>query len=265
MNSTVNLPAILGHYSNMSDGDKSCVAAMLQNPDAQQITSIGSSHDQSYAELASAGWAETVDIPAKLEETGIVRSWRFTEVGQRSMPTLGVALASQKLQASLRDKRALHLVKFAAKLATCYFACQLVMFSIGWTIGKLTLDIGSISGYLSIALLFVSIFVSLYFASKIWGRSAPDEMRLEKIAYSEFLHSEIRRVSIVSAIVILALQVMAEYLSVLFGVQAEAKTAGLLLTQVVLLFGVVWWFTKDFLPFLLKKERDRQFRPRNNS
>ena len=75
MNDSMNFQAISEHYTNMSEGDRSCVVAMLQNSGAQQMTSINSHHDKFYEELSKGGWVKIVHLSPELQEVGSIRSW----------------------------------------------------------------------------------------------------------------------------------------------------------------------------------------------
>lgn len=259
MQNKINLPIVSEHYSNMSEGDKSCVVAMLQHVGAEQMTSIGSSHDKFYEELSKSGWVESVEISPELEKVGSVRSWKFTEVGNKSMSALLLALTTS-LRNELRNNRYTEFAKFGAKLFMCYVLSQSAVFSVGWMIGKMGINISAIKEYLSIAGLLISLLISLFFASKICVQKTNDEARIRKIAYCEFLNSEIRSISVLSAVIVLTLHLIIQFTAVQLGWQNEAKSFTRLLIQCVVLGGVVWWFTKTFLPTIMKNQHSKQFK-----
>ena len=243
----------------MSEGDKACVIAMLQNAGARQMTSIGCYHDKFYEELSKYGWAESAEISPEIEKTDSVRSWKFTEVGAGSMPTLLLALTTTGLRNKLRDNRCKELTMFCAKLFICYVLCQLIVFSVGLMIGKMEVNISLIREYLSIVGLLLSILAGLYFASKVWIQKDHNEERVRNIAYYEFLNSETQLISILFAVIVFILHLIFEFAGMQLEWQNETKSFTRLLVQYAILSGAVWWISKTFLPKITKTQRNKQF------
>jgi len=48
---TLAYRTVIDKFAQLSDGDRSCVLAMLRSPPADQMTSKGSAHDQFYLAL----------------------------------------------------------------------------------------------------------------------------------------------------------------------------------------------------------------------
>ena len=229
------------------------------------MTSIGSSHDKFYEELSKSGWAESVELPTDLERVGSIRSWRFTEAGGKSMSALLLAITTTSLRNELWNNRYKEFAKFGAKLFVCYLLSQVIVFLVGLMIGKMEVNVSTIKEYISIAGLMLSLLVSLFFASQLWIQKDPKGARIRTISYCEFLSLEIKSLSILSAVIVLALHLIFAVTAVQLGWQTEAKSVVRLLVQCVALGGIVWWFSKAFLLTIIKDRYNKQFQVRKAS
>ncbi len=259
MSNKLDFSKVSEAYTNMSEGDKSCVVAAQQNSGAQQMTSIGSYHDKFYEELSKSGWTESVELSADLAKFGTIRSWKFTDTGKRSMPTLLLALTTTNLRKELDDNRLAEMGKFCLKLFVCYLICQVCVFLVGFIIGKLEIDVSVFRGYLSVVAVLLSILVSLILSSKIWKHNKPEEALVKNIAYARFIGLHIKTLSILAAVTVLLIHIGIEFFAIQFGWQNEPKSLSKILIQCAVLSAIIGWFSITFLPKINQVHYDKQF------
>jgi len=247
------------HYENMSEGDRSCVFAMVQSVGAQQMTSIGSSHDLFYKELSKGGWAESADISPELARLAPIHSWKFTKAGIESMPSLLLALTTTNLRKDYRRNRFREFLIFGAKLITSYAIIQMTAFFTALIFRNFLTQNPTFASYISVGSVLISISASLFLACKIWNYRSIKQLRIKKIAYSEFLFSEIKTLAVVSIFSTFIWHlIVASYIRELGLNTAENYTH--LLIQIVVYGGLIWFVTRFLLPIILEKQRNKQFR-----
>ncbi len=72
-------------YLALSDGEKSCVAGVIEHEDSQQMTTIGSPHDAFYHALEALDWAEKLPVPDDLKEFDFCACWTLTPIGRQKL------------------------------------------------------------------------------------------------------------------------------------------------------------------------------------
>lgn len=251
---------VFERYAELSEGDKSCVLAMLQTPNGQQMTSIGSAHDRFYKELSKFGLAKSVDLTPELEAIGVVRSWYLTDDGRRSFRVLLLRFATAEIGKELSENKWTEFGKFGLKLFFCYVVCQIVGFLTVVSITRLGIEIPTLRGYAPILFVFALLTVSLYLSSKIWRHSEPHAKRVYNIAYSEFIVKKCKSLTVVTVLIVLGIHIASEMVAVQVVWQTQVKSPQRILTQIVVLAALVGFFTVNFLPQTSKAYLDRQFK-----
>ncbi|KZL12990.1 hypothetical protein PsAD37_05485 [Pseudovibrio sp. Ad37] len=259
-----NLSKAALHYQHMSEGDKSCLVAMLLNSGAQQATSIGSAHDKFYEELSKLGFATQAGIPSSAGQLTSIRSWCLTPVGVASMPTLLLALDTTVLRNGLQNNCFNECAKFGLKLSVVYTFCQLLAFAFGYLIKHLEISVSLIRKELSVAVVFFSLMVSLYLATKIWRHKNKLEERVKNIAYSEFLMANTKSLSVVIALLIITIHLLFEFIGTYWGWLSTPKSIVKLLFQTAVLGGVTGWISLIFFPGILRSHHKKQFRAKKS-
>ncbi len=104
------------YEGELSDGDRSCLRALIVDPAAVQATSAGTGHCRLYEHLAAVGWA-TQDPPSDLTKAApMLRIWRLTDRGRARLPAMLAALTVNHQVRALQASRARQLSTFGALL-----------------------------------------------------------------------------------------------------------------------------------------------------
>nr|WP_306265679.1 hypothetical protein [Pararhizobium sp. IMCC3301] len=92
------------NYLVLSDGDKSCVAGVIEHEDSKQMTTIGSPHDVFYQALEALDWAEKLPVPDQLKEFDFCACWTLTPLGRHMLPEfLPAVIERHRHEASRRS------------------------------------------------------------------------------------------------------------------------------------------------------------------
>ncbi|MEP0069053.1 hypothetical protein [Pyruvatibacter sp.] len=254
-----NLDAVSEHYQRMSEGDRSCVIAVLQEQDGQQMTSANSAHNSFYEEIATYGWADAVDMTGELQSIDTLRCWRLTPVGRSLLPTLLLALTTRGLRSELEGRKAVEYGKFCLKLSTTYLAMTASMGVAAFIAVKAGFDFAGIKNTLSTLSIFVFLLISLFLACKVWSKRKSPDTPFRTLAYLDFLRPKTKTLSALSAVTILAAHGLFEASATQLGLIAEAKSLTTLMLQAAILSALVYFGSAAVLPGIIKRQHAKQF------
>lgn len=104
------------YEGELSDGDRSCLRALIADPAAVQATSAGTGHCRLHEHLAAIGWAAQ-DPPSDLTRAApSLCVWRLTDAGRARLPAMLAALTVDHQVRALQASRARQLSTFGALL-----------------------------------------------------------------------------------------------------------------------------------------------------
>lgn len=90
-------------YLVLSDGDKSCVAGVIEHEASKQMTTIGSPHDAFYQALENLDWAVKLPVPEELREFDFCACWTLTPLGRHILPEFLSAVIERHHHEASRD------------------------------------------------------------------------------------------------------------------------------------------------------------------
>ncbi|KZK98846.1 MULTISPECIES: hypothetical protein [unclassified Pseudovibrio] len=245
-------------YEALSGHDRAILHSMIMEPTVSQIVPRGFPKDRFLDEISQRGWARPVEVEPEMTANGAFRCWQITDKGSKRLPTYLLAISTAKITKEMAANSTAVLIRFLLKFSICYLALLVLFAALGFTATKLQISLTGTGGYLSIAVVTVSLFGALYFSSRLWVFKKSEDKRLQNIAYGQFIREKTKIVSILLAGSFLAIHGSVDLLTVAIGLKAELGAPIRLLIQSALLSVLAM----IFLPGILDKRLKQQVKKR---
>ena len=244
-------------FGAMSQGDKSCVVAMLADPDAQQLTTKDSAHGQFYEAMEELGWSEPVPLPPELEKLDFPALWTITPLGREHLASFMATVNSLGLTSEFEARRARELLLFGVKFIACYVAFQVAIFLVVFGLTRTGVDFGSFANTLSLMGIAFSYIASLTLTLRLWRAPSGDKASVLKSGYLVFLNRHWRNAVAISALAVVLAHLAFEGAAVMFHPSYTPPTAMLTILRIVALgaaTGAIGWV---LVPRMLLERRAR--------
>ena len=151
---------IWNDFQKLSDGDKSCLAEMLNQNGSQQITTKHSPHGEFYQLLHSLGMAEPGTIDAELSEAGI-EAWTLTSLGREKIP---VCLVVGFAKADVMATQGKIMLRTLFRFLFAYAIVQLSAGLLAYGLTRLDVDISKTASFNVVIVTVLSCQAGLWFS-----------------------------------------------------------------------------------------------------
>ncbi len=242
-------------FSRLSDGDRSCVLQMLQNPNGVQLTSLASAHDDFYKALYGFGFAAPGDVDPSLGAVDIV-GWQLTARGREEVKRALLGGMVDDEADAIRHKSEATLLMMTARFSAAYAAIYLAAMIISFIAAQSGWDLAHNQVVIT-AVFLGSNLGGLYFALGRTGFFRPFGNKIEAAAHIRFAkHNRVRACSSFAAAIFLMYFVIITIKNATGLAQASGQpssAAGVLLTLISV--GVCWLIYPQMADYVAKQER----------
>jgi hypothetical protein len=248
---------VIDKFAQLSDGDRSCVLAMLGSPPADQMTSKGSAHDQFYLALERLGWAQRAKIDDHLEALGIVAAWTFTPKGRVQFPNM-LAGAEINLHAEEYTQQIpLEFSRLALKFSVGYILSYVVSLSAVYGLTRMGVNVRPVQDVLSIGLIFAASAAGVFAALVPWAFSPDGIDDLQAIGRLQAISSNYKLLCACFTPLVFVFHVVAEGLILRFDPVQAARLVGTPVVRAAVMTALVYAGCVTVLPPILNAVMNR--------
>jgi hypothetical protein len=248
---TLAYRTVIDKFAQLSDGDRSCVLAMLSSPPADQMTSKGSAHDQFYLALERLGWARRAKIADHLEALGLFAAWTFTSEGRAQFPGM-LAGAEINLHAEEYKRHLpLEFLGLALKFGLGYILTYVVSVSAVYALTRMGVNLRPAQDVLSIGLIFASSAAGVFAALAPWALHQDRIDDLQAIGRLETISSNYKLLCACFTPLVFVFHVAAEHLMLRFDPVQAARLVGTPVTRAAVMTVLVYAACVMVLPSIL--------------
>ena len=248
---------VIDKFAQLSDGDRSCVLAMLRSPPADQMTSKGSAHDQFYLALERLGWAQRAKIGDHLEALGLFAAWTFTSEGRAQFPSM-LAGAEINLHADeYKEQLPLKFSGLALKFGFGYILTYVVSVSAVYGLTRMGVNLRPAQDVLSVGLIFAASAAGVFAALVPWALHRDRIDDLQAIGRLQTISSNYKALCAYFTPLVFVFHVAAENLMLRFDPVQAARLVGTPVTRAAVMTALVYAACVMVLPSIAKAMIDR--------
>lgn len=253
----MEVQTIADRYLALSDGERSCVLAMLGTRDGVQLTTQDSKLSQFYTELARLSWAEQRMLDPELSKVETLVKWAFTETGLRKMPAFLLALETLQRRDDLLKGNALNIARFIAMLLLAYVVLSGTIYLMMQAVADYANQAGDYKSIIKIAVVLSSFILALEAAVRL---SILSKDRVQRLSYLEFISMKTREIALTFTGSLLLLHSAIEWYLVHVALRTEPNGPIAYAIQLVTLGVALHWICKTHLPRVCHEQHNSQFR-----
>lgn len=237
---TLAYRTVIDKFARLSDGDRSCVLAMLRSPPADQLTSKGSAHDQFYLALERLGWAQRAKIDDHLEALGLFAAWTFTAEGRAQFPGM---LAGSEINLRAEEYEKQLPVKFAVlalKFGVGYLLTYVASVSAVYGLTRMGVNLRPAQDVLSVGLIFAASVAGVFAALVPWALHQDRVDDLNAIGRLKAVSSNDKLLCACFTPLVFVFHVAAENLMLRFDPVQAARLVGTPVTRAAVMTALVY-------------------------
>jgi len=254
---TLAYRTVIDKFAQLSDGDRSCVLAVLRNPPADQMTSKGSAHDQFYLALERLGWARRAKMDDHLEAFGLFAAWTFTPEGRAQFPSM-LAGAEINLHAEEYEQRLpLKFSGLVLKFGFGYILTYVVSVSAVYGLTRMGMNLHPVQDVLSVGLIFAASAAGVFAALVPWALHRQRIDDLQALGRLKAISSNYKWLCAYFTPLVFVFHVAAEHLILRFDPEQAARLVGTSVTRAAVMTALVYAACLMALPPILNTLIDR--------
>jgi len=254
---TLAYRTVIDKFAQLSDGDRSCVLAVLRNPPADQMTSKGSAHDQFYLALERLGWAQRAKMDDHLEALGLLAAWTFTPKGRTQFPSM---LAGAEINLHAEEYKQQLPLKFSGlvfKFVFGYILTYVVSVSAVYGLTRMGVNLRPVQDVLSVGLIFAASAAGVFVALVPWALHQNQIDDLQAIGRLKTISSHYKLLCAYFTPLVFVFHIAAENLILRFDPIQAARLVGTPVTRAAVMTALVFAGCVMVLPPILNSMIDR--------
>lgn len=257
---TLAYRTVIDKFAQLSDGDRSCVLAVLRNQPAEQLTSKGSAHDQFYLALERLGWAQRAKLDDHLEVLGLCAAWTFTPKGLVQFPSM---LAGAEINLHAEEYQQQLPLRFTALVFTFgfgYILTYVAAVSAVYGVTRAGVNLRPVLDVLSVGLIFAASAAGVFAALVPWALHQDRIDDLQVIGRLKAISSHNKLLCAFFTPLVFVFHVAAGNLILRFDPVQAARLVGTSVTRAAVMTALVYAGCAMVLPPILNTMIDRRAR-----